>query len=124
MIEVVAGHLASGRWRVKRVGDIPVLSHIQAFSRRAEFRIGPDQLIAIDEQSFAQHPQRIRLTFSDGSYCIADAPNQDLLLLREMLGRHEAAPIASNDQKPWITGMILIFSAWILFELARPLFDH
>lgn len=122
MIEVIAGHLASGRWRVKRVEGIPVISHIQAFSRRAEFRIGPDQLIAIDEQSSAQHPQRIRITFSDGSYCIADAPPQDLLLLREMLNRHESAPIARNDQKIWISGMILFFSAWILFELARPFF--
>lgn len=122
MIEVVAGHLASGRWRVKRVDDIPVLSHVQAFSRRPEFRIGPAQLTAVETLSDAKHPRRIKLHFTDGCYCIADAPPEDLGLLMEMANRQENAPIARNQQQPWIIAMLVVFSSWIAIEVLRVLF--
>lgn len=122
MIEVLSGHLASGRWRVKKVDGIPLISHLQAFSRRPEYRIGPDQLSALEIISQTGKNTLITLHFVDGSYCTARAPAEDLPLLQEMAIRHETAPIAENSQRPWIIGMCIFFSAWIVLELLRPLF--
>lgn len=122
MIEVLSGHLASGRWRIKKVDGIPLLSHLQAFSRRPEYRIGPDQLRALDIKSQTGKKALITLHFVDDTYCTARATTEDLSLLQEIVLRHETAPIAVNSQRPWIIGMCIFFSAWILFELLHPLF--
>jgi hypothetical protein len=123
MIEVLSGHLASGRWRVKQVDGIPVLSHLQPFSRRAEYRIGPDQVTSLTIHSQNTKTTQLSLHFQNKTYCTANVPNSDLPLLQDMVSRNEIAPVAINSQRPWIIGMCLFFSIWIVIELLRPLFS-
>ena len=123
MIQVLSGHLGSGRWHFKEIDNVVVLAHSQAFNRHGEFRIGPDQVVSYEIETQPENKQEsnVKINFSDERYCRASIPNKDLPSLQRMVESEQAAPafeLQIRNQK-WVNGLIIFFIAFILIELIR-----
>ncbi len=119
LFSVFTGHLASGRWRVKQENDIYFLAHPQPFSRRKEFRIGPDQVQAVTVEEEKGNDLRIKVDFSDDRYCRGQIKRDTLPLLEAMVQDTRAIPLAESQQTRWVIGLSVFFLACILFELFK-----
>lgn len=119
MIEVLSGHLGSGRWRLKQEGGMTFLSHIQPFSRRGEFRLGADQVKNITIESHEQSCLKVRIDLEGDSYCIARINPVDLPRLQSMIEDERVPPLAKSQQNTWILGLSIFFVVCIIFEMSR-----
>ncbi len=119
MVRVITGHLACGRWNLKHVDGIPLLSHPQMFSRRNEFRIGPDQVAAVEVEKELKKQLQVRIQFTHDRYCQALINPSDLTVLKSMADRDETPPLAPNQTHLWIKGLAIFFVICIIFELVK-----
>jgi len=119
MIRVITVHLACGRWTLKNADGITFMAHPQMFSRRNEFRIGPDQVVAVEvEKQLKKHTQ-VKILFTDDRYCQALIDPAELAPLQAMATTHEAPPLAKNQTQNWIYGLAAFFVVCIIFELVK-----
>lgn len=119
MIRVITGHLGCGRWRLKQAEHIPFLSHMQLFSRRGEFRIGPDQVVAVKKISTEQHELRVEIQFTDERFCQALIDPAEYDLLASMVDSSEPAPLAKNQTQNWINAILVLLVFSVIFEMVK-----
>ena len=119
MIRVITGHLACGRWYLKQDQGITFMAHPQMFSRRNEYRIGPDQVMAVAvEKHFKKHIQ-VKILFSDDRYCQALIDPDELAPLQAMASASQAPPLAKNQTQSWVLGLAAFFMLCVVFEWVK-----
>lgn len=119
MIQIITGHLGSGRWRLKEIDGIPFLSHIQIFSRRGEFRIGPDQIISVTKIRDEQNQLLVEIKLSDSRHCQALISPEEFDPLLAMIARTESAPLAENQTQSWINILLAFVAIIIILEIIK-----
>ncbi len=119
MIRVITGHLACGRWTLKNANGITFMAHPQMFSRRNEFRIGPDQVVAVEvEKQLKKHTQ-VKISFTDDRYCQAIIDPAELAPLQGMIDSQAVPPLATDQTQNWIKGLFIFFAICVIFELTK-----
>lgn len=119
LVSVTTGHFACGRWHLKEENGIPYLSHPQPFSRRNEFRIGPDQVMAVTAEYEKGDDFLVKLDFTGERYCRAQIHKDLLPKLEAMVDDQRVIPLAKNQQTNWAMGLGLFFLVCILIELFK-----
>ncbi len=119
MVRMITGHLACGRWRLKCEDTVYFLAHPQLFSRRGEYRLGPDQVLAVDIKEQKKNQSLVDITLSDNRFCQALVDSQDLAGLQSMAHSQATPPLAKNQTQYWIQGLVLFFVACTLFEVFK-----
>ncbi len=110
MIRIITGHLACGRWRLKQVDGVYFLAHPQPFSRRSEFRIGPDQVTGVEVEKSEPKQILVKILFTDPT---------ELAGLQSMVNSQSIPPLAKDQTQNWIKGLIAFFILCTLFELLK-----
>ncbi len=119
MIRVITGHLACGRWRLKEEDGIFFMSHPQPFSRRSEYRLGPDQVTAVEVEEKESKQTLVKITFQEDRYCRAYIDPAELAGLKSMVDSTQVPPLSKNQTQSWINGLFAFFIICILFELFK-----
>ncbi len=119
MIRVITGHLACGRWRLKKENGVVFMAHPQMFSRRNEFRIGPDQVVAVDVEKHLKKQIQVRILFSEERYCQALIDPSELSDLQSMVLSNEPPALAKDQTQTWVKGLFAFFVICIIFELIK-----
>lgn len=119
MIRVITGHLACGRWRLKEEDGIFFLSHPQPFSRRSEYRLGPDQVTSVEVEEKEAKQTLVKITFKEDRYCRAYIDPAELVNLQSMAESEQAPPLAKSQTQSWINGLFIFFIICVLFELFK-----
>ena len=119
MIKVITGHLACGRWRLKEEDGTFFLAHPQPFSRRQEFRIGPDQVAGLEIEEEKAKQTLVKILFTEDRYCQAYIDPSELAGLQEMVNSDKIPPLAKNQTQSWINGLMGFIILCVLFELFK-----
>jgi len=119
MIRVITGHLACGRWRLKKEDGIFFMAHPQPFSRRSEFRLGPDQVTGVEVEEIEAKQVLVKILFVDDRFCRAYIDPSELAGLQSMISATDVPPLAKNQTQSWINGLFAFFIICILFELFK-----
>ncbi len=119
MIRIITGHLACGRWRLKQLDGAYFLAHPQPFSRRSEFRIGPDQVTGVEVEKSEAKQTLVKILFTDDRYCQAYIEPEELAGLQSMVNSQNIPPLAKDQTQNWIYGLIGFFILCVLFELLK-----
>ena len=122
MIQIQSGHLGCGSWRLKSEDGIPFLAHPQPFSRRQEFRLGPDQITSVDVQQEHHAHAIVRVNLTDERYFTAKMSLEELEGIRQMADDPRVAPIAKNEQNSWLSIVVVFAAACIVMELVKGYF--
>jgi len=119
MIRVITGHLACGRWRLKQDQGITFIAHPQMFSRRNEFRIGPDQVVAVEVEKQVKKHTQVKILFTEDRYCQALIDPAELAPLQAMATTNDAPPLSKDQTQNWIYGLTAFLIVCIIFELVK-----
>lgn len=118
-ISVLTGHLGSGHWRLKQEDGLYFMAHPQPFSRRTEFRIGPDQVEAVSVESEKGSDLIIRIEFTGERYCRAQITRTLLPKIESMVEDQRTVSLAKNQQKTWAISLGIFALVCILIELFK-----
>ena len=119
MIRIITGHLACGRWYLKQDQGITFIAHPKMFSRHNEYRIGPDQVVAVEVEKQVKKHTQVKILFTDDRYCQALIDPAELAPLQAMATTNEAPPEAKNQTQNWIFGLAVFFVLCAIFELVK-----
>ena len=89
------------------------------FSRRNEFRIGPDQIVAVDVEKQLEKQTQVKIHFTEDRYCQALIDPSELADLQSMVESNEPAALAKDQTQTWIKGLIAFFIICVVFELIK-----
>lgn len=119
MIEIITGHLGCGCWHLKKIGSIPVLSNMQLLSQRDEFRIGPDQVIAVTKVRDEKKKVLVDIQFTQERHCQALINPTDFPILASMVNMTDKAPATKNQPQLWIISLAIVFLISIIVEILK-----
>lgn len=119
MIHIQSGHLGSGTWKIQQQDGIYFLSHNLSFSPGNEYRIGCDEIINVQVEGIQSHKHHVSIELTDERYCKAVVEKDDLELLLKMVSSSEAAPIAKDNNKLWVKGLLIFLVATLIFEFVK-----
>jgi len=116
LIELISGHLSNGRWRFKVVDGVTILTHIQAFNRHGEFRIGPNQVLSYEIEQKLDKKIKVKVNLTDNRYFRAYMSPKDISSLDSMVNSCQEAPVFVRQGEVWLNTLIAFLAACIVLE--------
>lgn len=119
MIRIINGHLGSGNWRLKKQNHIPFISHTQMFSRRGEYRIGPNQVISVTKIRDEKNEVLVEIKFSENRHCQAFISPEEFAPLASMVDLSDDVPLAEDQTQNWIYGLGVFVIITLILEATK-----
>jgi len=119
LVVITTGHLGSGHWRIKDLDGLPYLSTPQPFSRRTEYRIGPDQVLNVSVEENLGKKLQVKIDLTDDRYCRAEIYPEFLPKLKAMAQDQRVVPLAESQQTNWLILVTFFFTVCILIEIFK-----